>query len=104
MVSSNMHTITWFQVLLSNTNNLPMAIWFQVFLSNTNNLHTNIFDPKNFARLSSEICTFWRRNIEITILKESLLLFGFSVGYLMPNPDYIYIYIYIWFVNISQQS
>ena len=31
----------WFQVFLSNTNNLHTAVWFQVFLSNTNNLHTD---------------------------------------------------------------
>ena len=38
-----MHTVTWFQVFLSNKNNLHIVIWFQVFLSNTNNLHTVIW-------------------------------------------------------------
>ena len=34
------HTVLWYQVFLSNTNNLPTVIWYQVFLLNTNNLHT----------------------------------------------------------------
>ena len=31
-----MHTVIWFQVFLSNTNNLHTVVWFQVFLSDTN--------------------------------------------------------------------
>ena len=38
--TNNLLTILWFQVFLSNTNNLHTILWFQVFLSNTNNLHT----------------------------------------------------------------
>ena len=33
-----LHTVIWYQVFLSNTNNLLIIVWFQVFLSNTNNL------------------------------------------------------------------
>ena len=35
--------VLWFQVFLSNTNNLHTTIRFQVFQSNTNNLHTDIW-------------------------------------------------------------
>ena len=45
-----LHTIIWFQVFLSNTNNLHTIIWFQVFLFNTNNFHIivwfQVFLPK----------------------------------------------------------
>ena len=37
---NNLHTILWYEVFLSNTNNLHTVLWYQVFLSNTNNLHT----------------------------------------------------------------
>ena len=30
----------WFQVFLSNTNDLPTIIWFQVILSKANSLYT----------------------------------------------------------------
>ena len=33
----------WFQVFLSNTNNVHTLIWFQVFLSNTNTLCAILF-------------------------------------------------------------
>ena len=32
-----LQTVIWYQVFLSNTNNLHTVVWFQVFLSNTNN-------------------------------------------------------------------
>ena len=33
VVKSFLYTVIWFQVFLSNTNNLHTVIWFQVFLS-----------------------------------------------------------------------
>ena len=41
--TNNLHTVVWFQVFLSNTNNLHTVIWYQVFLSDTNNLHTVVW-------------------------------------------------------------
>ena len=35
-----LHTIEWYQVFLSNTNNWHTVVWFQVFPSNTNNFRT----------------------------------------------------------------
>ena len=32
-----LHTVKWYQVFLSNTNNLHTVVWFQVSVSNTNN-------------------------------------------------------------------
>ena len=34
------YTAIWYQVFLSNTNNLHTIIWFQVFSSNTDNLYS----------------------------------------------------------------
>ena len=43
-----LHTIIWFQVWLSNTNNLFSIIWFQVTIpfdnNNNNNNNNNSFD------------------------------------------------------------
>ena len=36
--------VAWYQVFLSNTNNLQTALWYQVFQSNTNNLLTDLLD------------------------------------------------------------
>ena len=41
--TNNLHTVLWYQVFLSNTNNLCTVLWYQVFLSNTNNLQTSIW-------------------------------------------------------------
>ena len=38
-----LHTLVWFQVFQTNTNNLLTFVWFQVFLSNTNNLYTVVW-------------------------------------------------------------
>ena len=38
-----LHTVIWYQVYISNTNDLHSNIWYQVFLSNTNNLHIVIW-------------------------------------------------------------
>ena len=40
--TNNLHTVLWYQVFLSNTNNLHTVLWYQVFLSNTNNLHSSM--------------------------------------------------------------
>ena len=48
MVSSNYSyliiIISWYQVFISNTNNLHKGILFQVFLYNTNNFPADLFD------------------------------------------------------------
>ena len=41
----SLHTVIWFQLFLSNTNNLRIVIWFQVFLFNINNFQTYLFEP-----------------------------------------------------------
>ena len=41
--TNNLHMFIWYQVFLSNTNNLHMFIWYQVFLCNTYNLHIVIW-------------------------------------------------------------
>ena len=33
-----LHTVIWYQIFLSNANNMHAVIWFQVFLYNTNDL------------------------------------------------------------------
>ena len=40
-----LHTVVWYQVFQSNTNNLNMVVWFQVCLSNNNNLYTILWFP-----------------------------------------------------------
>ena len=43
------HSVTkWYQVFLSNANNLHAVVWFQVFLSITNNLYTIMWLKKLF--------------------------------------------------------
>ena len=38
--TNNLQIVLWYQVFLSNTNNFHTVLWYQVFLSNTNNFHT----------------------------------------------------------------
>ena len=53
-----LHTVKWFQLIIIilsnhlelqvtilNGSNLNTVIWFRVFLSNTNNFQTDLFDP-----------------------------------------------------------
>ena len=40
-----LHMVIWYQVFLSNTNNLLTVISYQVFLSNANNLYTVACSP-----------------------------------------------------------
>ena len=40
-----LHTVIWFQVLLSNTKNLQTIIWFHLFESNANIIQTDSLDP-----------------------------------------------------------
>ena len=42
-----LHTVIWYQIFLSNKNNLHTVVWFQVFLSNTN----NYMDSSNYFNL-----------------------------------------------------
>ena len=57
--TNNLHTILWYQVFLSNTNNLHTVIWYQVFLSNTNNLHTPIWYQVFLSNTSNLLSVVW---------------------------------------------
>ena len=73
--------IIWFQVFLTNGNNLPMIIWFQVFLTNTNNLHTTLWfqavlaKTKNLLNYSFKYFCQWSRrpgfNPRLSCTKDS---------------------------------
>ena len=56
----------WFQVFLSNTNNLHIAMWFQVFISNAK----NYIISRSYLHLIVIICllSYMVSNIKVTVI------------------------------------
>ena len=57
--TNNLHTDVWFQVFQLNTNNLHTDLWFQVFQSNTNNLHTYVWFQVSLSNTNNLYTVVW---------------------------------------------
>ena len=78
-----MHTVIWYQVFRSTTNNLHTVEWFQLILSNRHNYFYLIIVISFSTQF---LIWFWLHGISNI------------VDYLMPNT--VYMYILKWFINI----
>ena len=54
--SSFWYTVIWYQVFLSNSNDLHTVVWFPVFLSHTDNLLLFILFSRYYFWLTVVIC------------------------------------------------